>query len=305
MKQKVIQSIPSALTAGGLIKGGLTDLADEIGMNVTTSTEIAQKMTDLIMACGNHEQTKQTKTTRRSALVDAINNGRNYIRVVRDILKVVFGYEYSDSWTALGYKNSLALPDSVEDVIAMLVATAQFFTNNPTLEVAGMNVTAARAQALLDALTAAQNAFAAQDMAVETAVIVRDGKFVDMKRCIANVVKELTLRLDPLDPRWLRFGLNIPGADETPDTPEAPTATLIGPTAMALKWTAAARAVYYHVYKKVVGVDEDFVLAGSPADLDFTIEGLPANATVEIQISAVNSGGESGRTSSVSVVMHA
>ncbi len=74
---------------------------------------------------------------------------------------------------------------------------------------------------------------------------------------------------------------------------------------MALKWDAAARADYYRVFKKVLGVDEDFVAVGSPADLDFTIENLPANATVEIQISAVNTGGESQRTASVTIAMHA
>jgi hypothetical protein len=51
----------------------------------------------------------------------------------------------------------------------------------------------------------------------------------------------------------------------------------------------------------VVGVDADFVNIGSPADLDFAIEGLPSNATVQIVVSAVNEGGESEKSAVVTI----
>jgi hypothetical protein len=53
----------------------------------------------------------------------------------------------------------------------------------------------------------------------------------------------------------------------------------------------------------VVGVDEDFIVVGSITDLDFTLEGLPTGATVQIAVSASNNGGESARCEAVSVVM--
>ena len=87
MKQIKIQSIPGMINAGGLILGGVTDLSASIGLTFNTQTEIAQELTDLVMACGNHEQTKQTKVTRRSALMDAVNDTRFYVRSLRDVLK--------------------------------------------------------------------------------------------------------------------------------------------------------------------------------------------------------------------------
>jgi fibronectin type 3 domain-containing protein len=78
-------------------------------------------------------------------------------------------------------------------------------------------------------------------------------------------------------------------------------AVLIGPNAVAVKWTGAARAEYYRVWKKVVGVDEEFIALNSPHDLDYTIEGLPANATVQIVVTAVNNGGESAKSEVVTV----
>ncbi|MDB6024436.1 MAG: hypothetical protein JWM68_659, partial [Verrucomicrobiales bacterium] len=46
------------------------------------------------------------------------------------------------------------------------------------------------------------------------------------------------------------------------------------------------------------------VAVGSPADLDFTLENLPAASTVEIYISAVNNGGESQLSEKVTIVTH-
>jgi hypothetical protein len=39
---------------------------------------------------------------------------------------------------------------------------------------------------------------------------------------------------------------------------------------------------------KLHDVESDHVAVGSPADLDFTIENLPANSTVDIIVTAVN-----------------
>lgn len=86
------------------------------------------------------------------------------------------------------------------------------------------------------------------------------------------------------------------GAKAIPAVPQNVIATLIGATSVSLKWDASARAAYYRVWKKVVGVDEEYLPVGSPGDRDFTLEGLPANAQVELLVSAVNNGGESQKS---------
>ena len=118
-----------------------------------------------------------------------------------------------------------------------------------------------------------------------------------------DLFKELAQVMPPTDNRWLAFGFNLPGAEATPDQPENVVVTLIGPNALSVKWKAAARAKYYRVWKKVIGVDTEYMQVGSPADLDFTIEGLPGNSQVEIVVSASNSGGESAFSTVVVVQM--
>ena len=104
-----------------------------------------------------------------------------------------------------------------------------------------------------------------------------------------------TMRLaDVTEVRKAKSGLNrnlleVVGAD--------------GSTLMfAVKWDQSARAGHYRVWKKVVGVDENFISVGSPSDLDFTIENLPAGKTIQIAVSAVNNGGESLKSEVVTIV---
>ncbi len=304
MKQVKIQTITGAVNAAQMINLGITELGVSVHLPRNPQVEIVEELTNTIMACGSYEQSKQVKGARRNALVDAINESQKFIRTVRDFLKTVFGNDASDLWTVVGFpSSSIEIPDLPEDLKRILLAMVSHLTANPSLEL-GTVVTAARAQAMHDALQAAQHALMSQEADVETLMNARDQKYEILRKRISDVYQELRMELDPLDPRWLKFGFNMPGADETPEMPTGLLATLIGPTAVALKWEAAERAAYYRVYKKVTGVDQDYVAVGSPADLDFTIENLPAGATVEIQITAVNTGGESSRTEAVTVVMH-
>lgn len=96
----------------------------------------------------------------------------------------------------------------------------------------------------------------------------------------------------------------MPGADEIPDVPGNISAVLVGPNAVSLKWPASARGAYYRLWKRVVGMDKERVAVGSPGDLDFTLEALPNNATIELAVSAVNNGGESGQSTVVTVQTH-
>ena len=305
MKQKQINTITGAITSAQMIILGITELGATVTLTRNPKSEIVDELTNTIMACGNLEQAKQVKATRRNALVDSINDSQKYIRVVRDFLKSIFGNTYTDLWTALGFSNdSLAVSDLPEDLIRLLLAIVAHLTNNPSLEV-GTVITAARAQALHDALVAAKHALESQEANVNMAMIERDAKYSVLRKRISNVYQELLMELDDLDPRWKKFGFNIPGADETPEQVTGVKVTLIGPTAAAVKWEAAQRASYYRVWMKLHGTEGDYTPAGSPADLDFTIENLPANSQIDIVVTAVNNGGESPVSEVITITTNA
>jgi hypothetical protein len=55
---------------------------------------------------------------------------------------------------------------------------------------------------------------------------------------------------------------------------------------------------------KIHGSVGDYESLGSPADLDFTLENLPAASILDLAVSALNSGGESARSPAITLTTH-
>ena len=178
---------------------------------------------------------------------------------------------------------------------------ASYLASHQTLENEDLDATVERTTALHASLLAAKNGVNEKDAARKTLLLARKEKEAEARRVLRVLAKDLGLTLPPTDPRWTEFGFNPPGILATPSVPVNVVVALIGPRAVALKWDKSQRAGYYRVWKQVNGVDEEFVAVGSPADLDFTIDELPVNSTIQIAISAVNNGGESALSEVVTV----
>ena len=257
--------------------------------------------TAAMTALAAYETGKQTLRDLRTALETARQDARAFALLAKDILKPTFGGEFSESWTVVGFTESLVVPMNVNELIFLLERMATFFTAYPTREIAALDITAARAQLLLTALKDARKGVNDQETIVENLLAVRDEKLEMVRKALRGLIGELSNQLDPQDPRWKAFGFNPPGADETPDVPTNISAVLVGPTAAATKWDASPRAEYYRIWMRLHGSTADYVAVGSPADLDFTLEDLPANSAVDIAVSAVNAGGESALSEAITV----
>jgi len=304
MKQEIVKSFGLLSNLGTNVVGGLTLLETVLGVVHVPKLKVEVDLLALLTGNTAYQNGRLLLSDRRDSVRGLTQQGRELIMITRDMLKPRFGSQFSNTWEILGYKNSLAGPTSAEDVKVMLEAIRAYFEANPTLEVPTLGITAANAASLLTDLKAAIVAVNLQDATVGTLRDTRDLKMDTLMGTLRDLVDELGLKLGPLDQRWKAFGLNMPGAEATPDAPEGVKVTLIGPTAAALKWNAAARAQYYRVWMKVHGVEGDYLAVGSPADLDFTIENLPANSTIDIVVTALNDGGESPVSEVVTVTTH-
>ncbi len=294
MKNNITENIPALQALGAQMKDAAENPEVGVPMVINTSANIGVDADALTTARNNHEQGKVVLATSRATLLSVIVAVRVFIALGRDVLKPIFGNLYSAAFDVLGFTNdSLKVPQTAEELLPMLQAYKAFYVANPLRENAASNLTAAHAQLLYDQLNAANNSVSVKKAQEQSLKDIRDAASLQMQKRVRNVIKELEMQLDPLDQRWIAFGLNRPGALETPEAPTDLSAILIGPNAVSLKWEAAARAEYYRVFKKVHGTDDDYIAVGSPADLDFTIENLPANTLVEIVVTAVNNGGES------------
>ena len=303
MKQTRIYSITTATGVARSILAGITEVGAGVSLTYNPAAGITTDLNNLLTARGNYDQAKETKALRREQLVLTVDDSQKFIRGTRDLFKMRWGNEHSERFAAIGFRERFEVTDSVEDLQDLLQAIKSYFTANPAQEVAGL-FTAELAQTLLDALNDAKNAVTIQDGEIANLMTIRDAKFDALRERISGVYQELLLQLDPLDARWLKFGFNKPGADETPEKVTGVTVTLIGPTAAAVKWEAAKRAAYYRVWMKVHGAEGDYAAVGSPGDLDFTIENMPANTAMDIVVTAVNNGGESPVSEVITITTH-
>ncbi|MDB6024511.1 MAG: hypothetical protein JWM68_734 [Verrucomicrobiales bacterium] len=304
MKQDKLTSIPDLLGSVGLIKAAALEKGAGIPLLHNTAPNIGIDADALTTTCNNHDAGKVVLADFRAVLATIVFTVRAFLTLGRDLLKPILGSEYSQAFDVLGLVGSIAIPRTSEQLLMVLQKFKAFFLAHPELEDESRNITAAQAQVLYDQLIAAQFNVNLQVMTVQTQMELRDEAADTMRKRIRGLFNEMAQFLNPMDARWMAFGFNRPGAQQIPDVVEGLIAVLIGPGTSALKWKAPARAEYYRVWVRVVGVDAEPVAVGSPADLDFTLENLPANATVEISVSAVNSGGESALSEKVTIVTH-
>jgi len=304
MKQKEIKGLAGLGPASEAAAAGAAQLGQAIGLKQNDEAAIRQDKVALETAVTAYQQARPGLNQKRAVGRSVTKSSAEFLRLTRDVLKTRLGKKYSQAWDVTGFVGSLRVPVTLVKVQNCLQMMQAYLTANPEVQVAQIDVTDVRGQGLLNSLNTAVANINSQKTVVGDLKIARDTAAQKVRDRLSGLFHELEQLIGPLDQRWKTFGFNLPGADATPDIPGNVTAVLIGPTAVSVKWTATPRAEHYRVWKKVTGVDEDFVNIGSPADLDFTMETLPSNATVEIAISAVNNGGESARSQTVSVVTH-
>ena len=301
MKQEIAYSMAGIADDAFNACKGLEEHEEELDVKYCTSAVMNAARMAAFAAALAFNNAKLLLRTKRDALDDARNSVRTFATLLREILKPVFGFELNESWLVVGFVDSFAISTKPEDLRRLLQSMVAFLTANPTREVAALNITAAHGQTLLTALEEADAAVTLQESQVDIVRVDRDSKFDLLRTKLLQLVNELSFVLGPLDPRWKAFGFNMPGAQETPDVPTGISVILVGPTAAATKWEASARADYYRVWMKLHGTEDEPTAVGSPADLDFTLENLPANSQVDIFVSAVNDGGESALSEAITV----
>ena len=295
---KLVDLVQAARTAAN----GLKDHGVSIGIATNSETNVRADIADFTTKDGTYETAKGSVKTARNAVNTATRNGRLRLTLARDALKPTFGTSYNQAWDLVGLVGSIEIPQAVNKVHELLAHFEEYYTDNPSAEVPTQNITAAQFESLFDTLDTNKNAFKEAELARDNAKTARDASAEQLRKRLRDLIKELSMKMDGDDARWNVFGFNPPEILDVPAVPKGIIAILVGSSAAALKWDRSARAKYYRVWKKVVGVDNELIAVGSPADLDFAIEGLPSNSTIQIAISAVNDTGESAKSQITTLV---
>lgn len=300
MRNIIRRTIGALVSLANKAIAGMTLYVPQLTLPNSVAANLSGKLEALTLADTNHKESVVALKERRLEFVAATLAAVQFARIVRELLRPRLGKRYTQAWDAVGFSGSLTIRTAEADLLRVLYSMAAYLTSHPIAN-AGDDITTVRAMELHDALAAAGAALVQQSDAVGQAMANRDAKAAALESALRVLLSELHKKLTPLDSRWLAFGFQKPGALAIPAVPENLAATLVGATVVSVKWDSAARAQYYRIWKKVIGVDADYVATGTATDLNFTMEGLPANSQIEVVLSALNSGGESAWTPAITV----
>ena len=276
---------------------GLKKHGVEVGVKQFTDAVLAPKVTAARLAETAYGAAQGAETDATGARNVANSNAKAFIGTGKDILNKTLGKKPSQDWEALGYPaGSLAMPDSIDARLRVAAGLHDFLLKNPGKEVTNDDITftAAEADALRQALSDTRtkvNDAVGNRVKARTA---RDKAVDDLRTAMSGLVGELThLPLGDDSPKWYYFGLLPPAGSEAPGVPDGFTLRQVGANAVAAGWAVSPRAEKYRPFKKVDGVDPDFVELDLTAEPQSLLESLPAKATVRLKVTGYNHAGES------------
>ena len=293
--------------AGNPIPGGFDDtlsLAEDmadgahqhevaIGIKQNTEAVVRGAIAAVRSAQGDFKACETAQKTKQGTMDAADAAGKGLLADAKRVFEHLFGKKYSTEWGEGGWPDSsTATPSKQDKRMNLLASLKNYFTRYPARENAGMSVTAANCDAKFTALSNARDALDNEGATAGACKATRDAALKNLRKRMRGLVTELGTVLPDADPRYLAFGLNIPGQPVAPEVPEAPTLAGGGPGIVMADWPRARRAERYRVFIQVVGVDADFRFYDKVTDSEITFSHLTSGQTLKVRLTSANSAGE-------------
>jgi hypothetical protein len=276
------------MAAGCLAHEGTIGLMQNRTANLGPEFEAARTAENTFQAA------RTGKLNAFAAQATAEEDALAFLVKARDVLKVHLGNSYSQMWNEAGFKdNSIALPTALPKRIPLLVNLKAYFIAHPPHESPDLGVTAAAAEAAHSALAAARATVNACRTDAGTKKGLRNAAVKTLRKRMRGLITELKQLLPGDDARWTSFGLNRPDAVGLPEVPEGLLVVGGGPGHLLSTWGSSALGDRYRVYKKVVGVDNEFILVATVTDTESNLNTFTSGQVVRVRVTAMNDAGES------------
>jgi hypothetical protein len=213
----------------------------------------------------------------------------DWLTTARNVLAGRFGNRWSTEWAQAGFTTpSVALPTRIAEQLAIALSMTNFFTANPSYEVASMKVTAAEGKTLRDAALAAQQTVTDAAVALSNQSTVWDTASDALTTMMRALIKILSATIGDDDTRWLAFGLNIPASNTTPGKPQNLVLTTDDKGAVVAQCDAVPLATRYRWRMRPVGQQTDYELVARSTEPVAVIRDLEAGQSIEVLVQAVN-----------------
>jgi len=271
---------------------GLITLGTLLKITQILPAEFKAELDAFVAADGDFNAARTAKQAASDVFKPADSTLTTWLQTTRNILAGRFGNRWSTMWAQAGFtNNTTAVPNRIADRLSLALKLANFFTANPSYEVASMNVTAAQATTLRYAAVSADEALTAADVALKNkgdAWNTVCNTLTDTMRSLINILRA-TLNND--DPRWLTFGLDMPSTDTTPGQPLNVTVHLDDEANLVLACDAPVYAARFRWRGLLVGIETEPRLIGRSVDPIATVPSPLPGQTLQIIVQAVNFAG--------------
>ncbi|MBL9181279.1 MAG: hypothetical protein JNN17_04000 [Verrucomicrobiaceae bacterium] len=294
-----------------VLKALAEDLADgchlhEVAISIKQNTEavIRAAITQfdaMKLARGQAEQLVEQKVALHQT-ADAA--GTTVLKNCRLRLVKLFGGQFNNQWLTAGWPNgTTAIPTTQDGRFSLLGSLKTYFTATPASESGEMEATAAICTTAHTAISDARSALNTAETALDAAKNNEKAAVRTLRKRVRGLIDELGTVIADDDSRYRDFGLNIPALPVAPEPIASLTATASGGGKVHLMWPYSTRMAGTRLQKKVIGVDDEFVSAGTADGLEKTLAGYTAGQSVVFRAIAYNDGGDATPSPEATVVV--
>lgn len=254
-----------------------------------------------MLAQDEYQAARAGLVTASQSRKDATAAASEFCYTVRDVLTFYFGRRYSNQWLAAGWEDNTRIPEKYSELFALANRIVNFFTLNPAKENTTLGVTAAHAQTLVTAMQTTDQGYSDAQAFSFIKRDIRDAKFTAMQKRLRNLCRELAQHFEDLDPRWLWFGFNMPGAPTTPAVPENLVAAPLSGARLQLSCDPSVGATSYRFYAQRPILDPVPLPVGTSYEPLLITDPLTPGQEYLVYVTASNEGAESALSEPVTV----
>lgn len=294
-----------------VLKALAEDLADgcdlhEVAIGIKQNNEAVMRAAitqfdAMKLARGQAEQLVEQKVALHQT-ADA--SGTTVLKNCRLRLVKLFGGQFNNQWLTAGWPNgTTAIPTTQDGRFSLLGSLKTYFTATPASESGEMEATAAICTTAHTAISDARTALNTAETALDAAKDNEKAAVRTLRKRVRGLIDELGTIIADDDSRYRDFGLNIPALPVAPEPIASLTATASGGGKVHLMWPYSTRMAGTRLQKKIIGVDTEFVSAGTADGLEKTLAGYTAGQSVVFRAIAYNDGGDATPSPEVTVTV--
>jgi hypothetical protein len=247
-------------------------------------------------ACQNLKQVTQRAPALAQACRRASAETKSFFPAAKSVLNRHLGARWSQKWKNIGWVTRRGrCPVGPKQRELLLAAIWRYFQANPSHQAPSSGVTQEAIVRYYKPLREARLALETNEAELTKARRTRTRAMKRLRGMVRETIDYLDSVLDDLEESWEPFGLIPPALQVVPawvwPLKLAPLPAENGSGKIQISWGQSPRALYYEVFRRTQGIDQDFIFVDCLTETQLILENLPVKTPIRIRVVPVNLAG--------------